>query len=460
MNVAIISFQDNSDIIGAKYIHAFLQSHNHKSYLILQSDVNCDSDEAIFKFISQEKIDLVGISIMSNEFFRACQFAKEFKARFGHIPLVFGGIHATIAPEECLAICDIAVRGEGEHIFLELIRCIGENIDYSNISGICIKHGDKIISNPPWPLEKNIDSFPFPKHLPNDMYCVSKGAVVLVDRQVFTTISRYSGTFPNIITTRGCPFSCAYCCNSALKKFYDHYPVRKRSVDSVIAEIAEIYKEHQNCITLNIQDDCFLTYSTDWIREFSDKYMRLSTIPFVIRTTPRHINLENLALLKSAGMMMVMMGLQSGSDRINRDIFKRSISKESFLKAANIVHDLGVAAYYDVILDNPYEVEADTLQTLDVLLQIPKPFQLVMFSLCFYQGTELHAKAIAEGLIFIDPRADNYAQLRPTVVNKLISLTPTIPGRIIKFLMVHRDNALVQGGIRSRPSRWCKFRWP
>lgn len=440
MNIAIISFQDNLDIIGAKYIHAFLMSHNYKSHLILQCDPDCSSDAAIFEFIADNKIEIVGISLMSCEFFRACQFANEFKSRFKAIPLVFGGIHATIAPDECLSVGDIVVRGEGEHTFLELVRCIEEHRDFSELTGICLKQNNQLKSNPPRLLQIDIDKFPFPKHLPKHMYVVRKKKVLGVNKDIFRSLSRYGGAFPNIITTRGCPFSCTYCCNSALKELYVHYPVRKRSVTSVISEILEIISEHKNCLALNIQDDCFLTYNNDWIYEFSRQYHSKVHVPFVIRTTPRHINRENLTPLKESGLMMVMLGLQSGSDRVNQEVYKRHVTTDTFLNATRIIKSAGVAAYYDVILDNPYETEEDVLKTLKVILHIPKPFQLQLFSLCFYQGTELHKRAIKDGLSFKDPRVDNYGQLTSTTLNKLICMTPTIPASIIEYFIRHRNS--------------------
>ncbi|MBI5100334.1 MAG: cobalamin B12-binding domain-containing protein [Nitrospirae bacterium] len=440
MNIAIISFQDNADIIGAKYIHAFLMSHNHKSHLILQSDPDCGSDTAVLKFIADNNIEVAGISLMSCEFYRASQFAKEFKRRFKDIPLIFGGIHATVAPEECLSVGDIVVRGEGEHTLLELLGCIEERRDFSGIPGICLIENSQLKLNPPRSLEPDIDKFPFPKHLPKDMYVVHKNRVLEVDGELFRSISRYKGTFPNIITTRGCPFSCTYCCNSALKEFYGHYPVRKRSVESVIAEISEIITEHKDCLCLNIQDDCFLTYDNNWVSEFTRQYKDKINVPFIVRTTPRHINLEKLTLLKEAGLMMLSMGLQSGSDRVNREVFKRPVTGDAFLNATRLIHSLDIFAYYDVILDNPYETEEDTLNTLRVILQIPRPFQLQLFSLSFFQGTELHKRAQKDGLSFKDPKTDRH-ELTPNTLNKLIIMAPTVPQSMIEYFISRRNSA-------------------
>lgn len=65
---------------------------------------------------------------MSYEFYRARNFAKRLKKKENNVLIVFGGIHATIAPEECLSVADVVIRGEGEYVFLELIKRI-EQLD-------------------------------------------------------------------------------------------------------------------------------------------------------------------------------------------------------------------------------------------------------------------------------------------------------------------------------------------
>ena len=445
MNIAIISFQDNTDIIGAKYIHSFLIAHNYNSHLVLQPHPDTKSDNAIFQFIDEHNIQLVGISLMSIEFFRASHFAKELKCRFKSIPLAFGGIHATIAPDDCLSVGDFAVRGEGEHTYLALIHCLDENRDYHDIPGLCFKKDGVVHTNPLPALEQNIDIFPFPQHFPQNMYVVHKNNLTLMNQRLFNSYTRYNGAFPNIITTRGCPYSCTYCCNSAYKNLYgsDYNRVRKRSVESVISECLEIIRQNKDCLSLNIQDDCFLTYAKEWINDFSEQYRNKIKLPLIIRTTPKHITKEKLAALKETGLAVVMMGLQSGSDRVNKEIYKRNVTSRDFLVATNLVKDTGLYGYYDIILDNPYETEEDMLKTLDVILQIRKPFQFQLFSLRLYQGTELHEKAKKDAVSFVDPRLDNYTVHSSSSLNKLTRMVPTVPATMVRYFIRNRDSRLM-----------------
>lgn len=450
MNIAIISFQDNTDIIGAKYIHSFLIAHKHKSHLILQPHPDTKSDNAIFQFIEEHNIQVVGISLMSSEFFRASHLAKELKRRFNSIPLVFGGIHAAVAPDDCLSVGDFAVRGEGEYAFLTLICCLDDNKDYHDIPGLCFKRGDTIHANPPSTLEQNIDIFPFPQHLAQNMYVIHKNNLTLMNRKMFNSYSRYSGTFPSIITTRGCPYSCTYCSNSVYKNLYgsSYNRVRKRSVESVISECLEIIQQNKGCLSLNINDDCFLIHAKEWIDDFSEQYRDKIKLPLVIRTTPKHTTKEKLAALKKAGLAVVQIGLQSGSDRVNKEIYKRNVTSREFLAVTNLVKDAGLCGYYDIILDNPYETEEDILKTLEVILQIRKPFQFQLFSLCLYRGTELHEKAKKDGIPFVDPRLDDWGVRSSNSLNKLIRMVPTASAPIVRYFIRNRDNRLVAVAIK------------
>lgn len=443
MRIAIVSFQNNTDIIGAKYIHAYLKGKNHNSFLILQPHANQSTDDAICEFIQKHKIFIIGISLMSYEFYRASNFAKRLREKNTDVFIVFGGIHATIAPEECLSAADAAVRGEGEHVFLKLVGLLEDNKDFSELPGICTKKDGRILKNPMGILEKNLDSFPLPGHMPENMFVVHDKNVVQVDLNLFRRYSRYSGIFPSITTTRGCPFSCTYCCNSVYKKLYKTYLVRKRSVESVISECLEIRNQHYYVEAINIQDDCFLANDTGWIKEFSQQYCNQVKLPFFIRTTPKHLTKEKLLALKEAGLAWVFIGLQSGSDRVNKEIFKRGVSSQEFLEVANMVNEAGICAYYDIICDNPYETEQDSMETLNAALSIRKPFQFQLCSLTFYQGTELADKARQDNISYQNPKKKHQGVFSPSLHNKLVRMVPTYPPALIRFLSRHRKSKII-----------------
>ena len=239
-------------------------------------------------------------------------------------------------------------------------------------------------------------------------------------------------------SSRGCPFSCSYCCNSFLSKLYETKRIRRRSPHNVIAELRSEVGKFPELILINIHDDCFLAHSREWHQEFVKDYKKWINRPFIVRSTPLHLTEEKIKILKEAGLAWVTMGLQSGSERINREVYCRNVPNEKFIDATRLAKQYGVSGYYDVILDNPFEEERDVVETLTVLGKIPKPFQLQLFTLTFYQGTDLY-RMMQEKMGEKGTRnIKNYFSYRPTFVNKLVRISPLISSALLHALIDHR----------------------
>lgn len=443
MNIVLVSFQGNTDIIGVKYLHAFLKEAGHNCNIILQPNSKLETDDLVLDFVFKNNIELVGLSIMTDEFIRAAYFSKRFKEVFPHVPLIFGGIHATAAPLECLnSGADAVVLGEGERALLELVEYLEEGKDYSELESICSIRDSVLKINPVRMREENLDLFPFPDHHPDNMYVVDNNRLSYMNQELFQKYSTFqfdSGLYLNIVTSRGCPFSCSYCCNSIYQKLYSRKTITRRSPENVIEECNTQIKRHPYLKIINMQDDCFLLHSVEWIRRFSAEYKNRIGLPFYVRVIPTLVTKEKLDPLVDAGLRVIIMGLQSGSDKINKEIYNRNVKAEDFLRAAHLINQYNINANYDIILDNPYETEEDVMRTLRVTLSIPKPFSLNLYSLCFYPGSKLYDMAIRDNLNFLDPKLSNYRQIRHTSLNLLISMVPSYPNSLIKFLLRFRN---------------------
>jgi hypothetical protein len=98
---------------------------------------------------------------------------------------------------------------------------------------------------------------------------------------------------------------------------------------------------------------------------------------------------ERLLLLKDAGLVSTVLALQSGSEMINKDVFKRKFNWEVYLESAELLHAEEINISNDVITYNPFETEQDLQKTLDVLAELPKPFNLDVNKLYILKGTEI-----------------------------------------------------------------------
>ena len=439
MRVTLVSFQENSDVIGVKYLHAYITSKGYDSSILLIPNLRPNNIRAAIDYIIKCELDVLCFSAMSYEFQRAKDFANALKNRFDGCPVIFGGIHATADPESCLTVSDIVVRGEGEETLLELLQVLdgSEPDNIAQVDGIVFKRGDQVIYTSVRQPIQALDTLPYPRHLPESMYVTHRENIHSVkEPNMYKRYARYEGTFLSIVSSRGCPFSCHYCCNSVLKSLYGKNNMRSRAPEYVIDEIVQEVRDFGNILYVNFQDDCFMMHPMKWIANFSEQYSRKIGIPFAARATPKDINREKWVLLKKAGLRWVFMGLQTGSDRINREVYGRRITSEEFLRTANIISEQKLSPWYDVILDNPYETEIDHLQTIDILLRTPRPFQLDLFSLDYFIGTELRRRAIEDNIPIPELGTKSYTKPEPKMINRYIRMSATLPPKLV-CLLVH-----------------------
>jgi len=443
--------------LGARYLSSYLKSHGREVAILFLSKPygeleTVDELRQINDFIKKYQPDLVGLSLMSNHFFRAKEVTESIKNSFPALPVIWGGIHPTIDPENCLNYADIVCVGEGESALLQLTEG-GNWLNYKevNISGLWHKDGDQVVSGGKSVLISAIDELPFPDYDFSDHYIIHQGELLPLTESVFRQYYPAARGDHRLLSSRGCPHACAYCCNSVFRNIYSGVFLRKRSVNQLIAEMKAVKEKFPFIGSFKIMDDSFAVNDLAWIEEFNRLYKAEINLPFFCLASPTTIDATKLELLVDAGLEMIQMGLQSGSDRVNRDVYLRHAKSEQFLTAMALLDKYRgrLNVIIDVILDNPYEDESDLLLTIDVLNQIKKPFHLSLFSLTFYPGTELYRRAIVDGHL-IDGQAylkKQFHLLNKGYLNKVIYLIPRLKKSRIEYLVKNRRNPLVRLGV-------------
>ncbi|GAB4540053.1 MAG: hypothetical protein Fur0020_09060 [Thermodesulfovibrionia bacterium] len=437
MKCLLISLQSNAYVTGLKYIAANVIKNGHDArILLLPGYLEERLAPSIRGFIRDYNPDLIGIGLMSIEFYPAKNLTRLLKAEFD-IPIIWGGVHAIINPEDCLKYADYVCCGEGEKAVVSLLEHLEEDGRDSipEIPNIWTNKDGRIIRNPLAEPEIDLDSLPFQEYLPNYFYGLHKGEIYNFARNphLFRKYALYGGTCHMMITTRGCPFFCGYCANSYLVNVYGR-KVRERSVENCMEELLNVKKDPY-VLYINFEDDCFFAHSKEWIRRFSDEYKRHIKLPFIVRAIPTMLDEEKLSLLKGAGLCMVVMGIQSGSDRVNFEVFDRKIRFASVMSAAQLISRARVAGFYEMIVDNPYENEDDEMKTIDSIARLKKPYIISLAHLTFFPGTPLTERAIKDNIA--DPEAYLYRymiKIDKTYLNKLLNITPYIPRAIVRYL--------------------------
>ncbi len=335
----------------------------------------------------QEKIkalnpDLIGFSSTAHVFPFVRKYAEAVK-KIKNIPIVCGGVHPTICPEEVIADenIDIICRGEGDLAMVELCLRMENGQPIENIKNLWVKKEGNIFKNELRPLIADIDELPFP------------------DRDIFNyaglNLEKMGiGTF---MFSRGCPYQCAFCCESNLRKLYptsQNYH-RTRSPQLVVAEIKEVTKKYPLIKFIHFSDD-LLFARLDWLKEFVPLYKKEVGLPF---SSDMRVNLmteEALSLLKKAGAHLLRAGVESGNDRILKEVLGKGITVEQVKKAFKTAKEKNIKIQAYNMIGLPGEGPKEILETIKLNAEIKADLSVV--SIFYpYKGTRLYDVCIEKG---------------------------------------------------------------
>lgn len=345
---------------------------------------------------------LIGFSMMTKDFAILAPLVAAIN-KTQHIPLVFGGIHASAAPEECLAVSDFVCRGEGEEPLARLYRAVQGGHGDFEIPNIGYSKDGRAVLNPVSYFISDLDALPYPDYRLKNSHMFKKNGICAVpesDEERCAFFAGESGYY--YYSQRGCKFACSYCSNSfyhGLAREAGARWFRTKSADTVIDELAVHAASMPFITSLTINDDDFLARDISEIEKIAPFIKNVLRMPFTINAIPSFVNSEKLKLLAQNGLSFIAFGVQSGSDRVLKSIYNRPISFDRVLASARMVHEEGIPADYGFILDNPYENVDDWKDTIRLLRALPQPRTISLYSLEFFPNTKLTNRAEIDGYL-------------------------------------------------------------
>jgi anaerobic magnesium-protoporphyrin IX monomethyl ester cyclase len=294
------------------------------------------------------EILFVGITSMTGEQLRyAVELVHLVKSLSPGTPIVFGGIHASLLPEQTIQQkgVNLVGVGEGEAILPDIIRYYQKNLDISDVKGIYYKKDDIIFSTPPVGLL--------------DLETLKLPAWHLIDKSKYTEFGIQCG--------RGCPYQCTFCYN--LK--YNHRRWRFRNPETILEEIAFLTTEfgvHQ----INFLDDNFFT-NLKRVEELCELIVHYG-IPFKWGTTCRADDFKKFTptfvdLIKQAGLETLFVGGESGSPKILKKINK-GITVDDLISMAEITKKYNLFTVVSFMSGFPFETKEDRYMTYDIMDKI------------------------------------------------------------------------------------------
>ena len=338
---------------------------------------------------------LVGLSVRASAFHRLAVDLTDRIRRELDVPVMWGGMHASSCPEDSARVADLVCVGEAEATIIEMMQRLRDGQGISDLQGMWVHTDDGLQRNANAPLWPELDELPFPDfHSPGKAF-IERGR--LQRRDPYASESIYL-----VMASRGCPFpSCTFCSNSVMDRIYPKQRYyRVRSVDHVMKEIAYAREHFPHLRRVRFDDEEF-PVKKGWFEEFCQRWPAEGGLPFEVHMDPRVVNRERLERLKAVGMDTVFMGIQSTA-KINRELYCRDVSDEQVLDAAHTINSVGLRAGYQVILDDPVSTPRDKQELFELLLKLPRPYEMILFSLALYPSSVLSEDLKERGLITED----------------------------------------------------------
>ena len=346
------------------------------------------------KVIRRERINLICISIRASAYAYPSKDLTDYIQREFGIPVLWGGMHPTVAPNDCIDHCDLVLLGEGEYALVDLADRLrdgsDELLETQNI-WFNLNHGE-VVKNPLRPLIRDLDTVPFRDYTTHEhKFFITGNTYIQGDPMHGDPVFQMMGS-------RGCIYKCSYCYNSTYKK--DVYPSQKwfrvRSPKSIMEEI-NAAREHWDFKRIRFDDEVF-NFHKEWLDEFCELYPKEVGLPFEVFIEPKLVKEDRVTKLANVGLDGVYMGIQS-SERVTGHLYDRRVKNDNIVEIAKLFNRLGIYPHFQLIFDDPVSTEEDKKALFDMVAAFPHPYDLYLFSMTVFPGSELNKKLIESGLI-------------------------------------------------------------
>jgi len=357
--------------LGIAYIAGALKKAGHEIE-VLDIYAHQLDDKEVCRRIKDltADIDVVCVSALSTQYKYVKWLVGELKSRFDK-PLILGNALATFNAAAVFANTktDICVISEGEETIVDLLDNLN---NLSSVKGILYKRDNKVYANVPREYIKNLDSIDFPRRdiFATDIYLEHTG---LWSNPEIRTI--------DLITARGCPYSCNFCS----KTFSG---IRLRSIPNIIQEIEELRSKY-DFAGIKFNDELTLV-NKKRVYELC-AYLKKAKLSWVCQGRVNLVDRDLLRTMKDSGCKALGFGVESGSNRILANMNK-GISVEQAIEAIKVTKECGIEPIIQMMFGYPGEDDLSIEETVRFFDKVHSP--TMQFSMTTaLPGTKLYEDA-------------------------------------------------------------------
>ncbi len=346
--------------IGLYYIGARLIEEGHSCEILNLYDMQGRQRE-IQEAVSSRQPDLIGISILHANRWGGIDIARIAKTTAPDLPIVFGGPGATFLWRHLLTHfpeIDYIVTGEGEKCMSDMIELLqeGRRDAISSLPGVACRVDGQCIKNDPAPFIEELDSLPDP--------------------------SRHF-SFQHVISSRGCPWNCAFCGSPRIWK----RRVRFHSPNYFVSQLQRLHKKG-SINFFYVSDDTF-TLNKQRVIDICQLILEKKLeINWAAISRVNHVDEEILYWMRKAGCMQISFGVESGSKKIRKALNKELTNKQ-IKEAFDMASSYGIMPRAYFIYGSPGENKKTIKESIRLIERI-RPLSAIFYILDIFPGTALY----------------------------------------------------------------------
>jgi radical SAM superfamily enzyme YgiQ (UPF0313 family) len=323
---------------------------------ILDAKGSGETIEDVARRITELTPDVVGFSATTISVTNAHRIAVKLKDAGSECVTVLGGPHVSAVPEPTLKAfpaLDFGIIGEGEISFFQLLEALSTGRDPSPVPGLVWRDGDTIRTNSRAPYLTDLDALPTPA------WDLVPGFPYRFRPSLF---SYRRSPVATLVTSRGCPFSCAFCDRStsgSLGRFH--------STTNIVAHCRELVR----CGVRHIifYDDLF-TVRRKRVVELCEAFLAEGfDFSWSCNSHPNLLDAPTLSLMRQAGCWQIAYGIESGSQRI-LDLVKREVRLPRMRETLRMTRDAGIRTKGYLMIGHPTETEESLAETAEFLATV------------------------------------------------------------------------------------------
>jgi radical SAM superfamily enzyme YgiQ (UPF0313 family) len=340
----------------------------------------------LLETLAQKPICFGVTSMTGPQILHALEGCKLVKERYPDVPVIWGGVHASLLPEQTLQnpYPDIIVVGEGEETFPELVKALESGSPLSNVSGICYKEDGKVRFTGVRPFVNLDGQPPLPYHFIHmDRY---RRRLFGIDHISFNS-------------SRGCTYRCSFCWDPVMHK----RKWRAMSPETVLDHLSRIIRDYGIRGFLFTDDHFFIDMERACLilEGIVRADLRISISKLQIRAdTLCRLDKAFLQLMVRAGVKRFSIGIESGSQRV-LDLIKKDCSVEEIVEANRKLIPYPIVPVFLFMMGLPTETPDELAQSIRLAIRLTDENSNAVKTFNIYTpypGTELYDLAIQLGL--------------------------------------------------------------